>query len=109
MNVINVARPLHMKVISKYIKDYILERNPMNVSKVVNPLPHGQLQSHQRIHNGKKPYKYNECGEAFAQHRNLRMHKRIHIGEKPYKCRKYGKAYSQSSHLQLHERPQTKE
>jgi KRAB domain-containing zinc finger protein len=81
MNVINVARPLHMKIISKYIKEYILERNPMNVSNVVNPLPHGQLQSHQRIHNGKKPYKYNECGKAFAHHHNLRMHKRIHWRE----------------------------
>ena len=38
MNVISVVKPLHSAVISKHIKEHILERNLMNVISVVKPL-----------------------------------------------------------------------
>ncbi|KAK7822299.1 hypothetical protein U0070_014398 [Myodes glareolus] len=38
MNVTSVVKPLHNKVIFKYIKEYTLVRSPMNVTSVVKPL-----------------------------------------------------------------------
>ncbi|GAB1303419.1 hypothetical protein APTSU1_001866700 [Apodemus speciosus] len=38
MNAINVVKPLQNPVISKDIKEHILERNLMNVINVVKPL-----------------------------------------------------------------------
>ena len=38
MNVISVVKPLHIIVISEYIKEYILERNLINVINVIKPL-----------------------------------------------------------------------
>ena len=37
MNVTNVVKHLYVTVISKYIKECILERNPTNVINVINP------------------------------------------------------------------------
>ncbi|KAK7809801.1 hypothetical protein U0070_008451, partial [Myodes glareolus] len=39
MNVVNVVKPLHVKVIFKHMKEVILERNPMSVIIVGKPLP----------------------------------------------------------------------
>ena len=59
MNVINVVKPLKNAVISKVIKEHILERNPMNVINVVKPFPvtvvfatSTHLQCHKRTHTG---------------------------------------------------------
>jgi KRAB domain-containing zinc finger protein len=38
MNVINVVKPLHDKVISKCIKEHILERNLTNAINVVKSI-----------------------------------------------------------------------
>ena len=38
MTVINVVKHLYITVIFKYIKEHILERNPLNVTNVVKPL-----------------------------------------------------------------------
>jgi hypothetical protein len=38
MDASNVAKPLQITVISKCIKEHILERSPTNVSSVVKPL-----------------------------------------------------------------------
>ena len=37
MNVMNVVKSLHVNIVSKYIKEHILERNPTNVISVVKP------------------------------------------------------------------------
>ena len=37
MNVNNVVKPLHVLVVSEYIKEHIQERNPMNAINVVKP------------------------------------------------------------------------
>ena len=38
MNVIDMRKPLHITVISKYINEHIVERSPVIVIKVVKPL-----------------------------------------------------------------------
>ena len=38
LKILNVVKPLQIKVMSMYIKEYILERNHMNVINVVKPL-----------------------------------------------------------------------
>ena len=35
MNVISVVKPLLVTVVSKHMKEHILERNPMNIINVV--------------------------------------------------------------------------
>ena len=53
---------------------------------------------HERLHNGKKPFKCDSCPSAFATAPYLKLHQRIHTGEKPYKCHFCPKAFTQSHH-----------
>lgn len=38
MNVDNVVKPFHITIVSKYIEEHILEKDPVNVTNVVTPL-----------------------------------------------------------------------
>lgn len=52
MNEINMIKPFHNQVISKYIKESILERNLRNVMNVITPFHNMYLclQIHKRTH-----------------------------------------------------------
>ncbi|KAK2952948.1 putative Zinc finger protein [Blattamonas nauphoetae] len=71
------------------------------------------LEKHERIQTGEKPYKcrFSGCRKAFTQIGHLQCHERTHTGEKPFQCTftGCGKAFAQSRDLKAHERMHTGE
>ena len=63
-----------------------------------------------RVHDKTKPFicQYSGCQAAFSQVSNLNRHERIHTGERPFKCGYCDKSYASGSnlkqHMQVHER-----
>lgn len=86
-NAVNMVNPLHVKVVSGYVKD-VLERNLINVSYVIKPLHISEVSKDIKEHTLGRNYKYNKGDKAFASINTLQNPetKLYHRKKKPYKC-----------------------
>ena len=64
MNVTNVVQPLHIKVIFKGMKKFILKRNLMNVFNMVKPLHIYIVFMIIKVSILERSYAYKQCGRT---------------------------------------------
>ena len=67
------------------------------------------LQTHEKIHLGKKPFVCKYCEKCFRKSSALIIHERIHTGEKPFLCKICPKSFGSSSTLLNHKKVHIKE
>jgi KRAB domain-containing zinc finger protein len=69
----------------------------------------GQLDVHMKRHSGVKPFPCDICGKAFLQNYLLVIHKRIHTKDKPFSCDVCGMSFYENCKMQVHKRRHTEQ
>ena len=60
-------------------------------------------EKHQRVHDGKKPYKCDHCGKRFGVRSSLKVHvDNVHLRMKSHQCSYCGKMFATSNGMKSH-------
>ena len=63
------------------------------------------LESHERIHVGKKPHICNVCRRTFLRNEHLKIHhQNVHEKAKLFECKICGKRFSSKGYVKIHEK-----
>ncbi|XP_064881019.1 gastrula zinc finger protein XlCGF49.1-like [Oncorhynchus nerka] len=61
------------------------------------------LKMHQRVHTGEKSYSCPHCEKRFSHQHHLKIHLKVHKGERPFACTHCRKRFSERSYLRIHQ------